>query len=187
MTSMERLDDLTGRGPAGSPADTTADGPEARPPGGLPDDLAAATARLHAWHAVADGPPGADVAGRPGPDHPGPEGPDPDGPQGPGPGELADRLRARRAAGRSARHVAAAYAATHGHPLDEGDDASGRRRWGLGLRTAVVASVVVLVLALGVSVVAFLQPDDVVTLAGAERQPAGAASTEPSAEADGPD
>lgn len=91
--------------------------------------------------------------------------------------ELADRLRARR----SARHVAAAYTAAHGHPVDGHDD-GGPRRWSIGLRAAVVASVAVLLVAVVVAVVATARPDDVITLAGASASSAAsAASVGPSA------
>jgi len=160
--------------------------------GGEPSALDEAAARLAAWHAVRgaaaagtgegwDAAVGLPTQGR---DAAPPSGPDEDD-------ELAARLRARR----SARHVAAAYAAAHGHvQLDDGDqvddsDRAGpggsRRRWSLGLRAAVVASVAVLLVAVVVAVVATLRPDDVITLAGADdptasgvaaEGPAGAAS-----------
>ncbi|HWV77832.1 MAG TPA: ComEA family DNA-binding protein [Isoptericola sp.] len=106
---------------------------------------------------------GQDGAGRPTPD---------------GEDELADRLRARR----SARHVAAVYTAAHGHPVDGHDDGAGPRRWSIGLRAAVVASVAVLLVAVVVAVVATARPDDVITLAGASASSAASeASGDPSA------
>ncbi|GAB6938968.1 ComEA family DNA-binding protein [Isoptericola variabilis] len=115
-----------------------------------------------AWPAV-DLAGGQDGAGRPTPD---------------GEDELADRLRARR----SARHVAAAYTAAHGHPVDGHDDGGGPRRWSIGLRAAVVASVAVLLVAVVVAVVATARPDDVITLAGASASSAASqASVGPSA------
>ncbi|GAA1738136.1 hypothetical protein GCM10009809_36550 [Isoptericola hypogeus] len=145
-------------GPPGDLADDPDDGPAA-------DDLAAAASRFRAWHATAAGPALDDVA---------PDGPgvatdgvvgarDPDGTD-----DLAGRLRARREAGRTARHVAAAYSAAHGHPLAADDGADGRRRWSLRLRTAIVAAAAVLLVAVGASVVALLRPDDVITLAGTD-------------------
>ena len=141
--------------------------------------LGEAAARLQAWHALREdsgGPlgddPGRDLRDRSGGGPPlgaapwaGPAGED----------ELADRLRARR----SARHVAAAYTAAHGHPVDGHDDGGGPRRWSIGLRAAVVASVAVLLVALVVAVVATARPDDVVTLADASASsgaPAGPSS-----------
>jgi competence protein ComEA len=87
--------------------------------------------------------------------------------------ELVARLRARR----STSGVAAAYAATHGHPTDPRTE-QGARRWALTGTTAVVA--VVAVLLLGVGVAAFsLRGGDVEPLApvaGSEKTPAGPAS-----------
>ena len=60
--------------------------------------------------------------------------------------ELVARLRARR----STSGVAAAYAATHGHPTDPRAE-QGARRWALTGTTAVVAIVAVLLLGLGVA------------------------------------
>ncbi|MFE5309287.1 ComEA family DNA-binding protein [Isoptericola sp. NPDC056605] len=136
--------------------------------------LGEAAARLRAWHALredAGGPPGRDPGRGPGRD-PGrdhqerPDGGPPVGPPWAAPveeDELADRLRARR----SAQHVAAAYTAAHGHPVDGHDDGGGARRWSIGLRAAVVASVAVLLVAVVVAVVASARPDDVITLADA--------------------
>ncbi|MFI2101937.1 ComEA family DNA-binding protein [Isoptericola sp. NPDC019693] len=95
--------------------------------------------------------------------------------------EVAARLRARR----SARHVAAAYTAAHGHLADRHDDGTGARRWSLALRAAVVASVVVLLVAVVVAVVATARPDDVITLAGGGA-PSSAASSGPSSPSAGP-
>ncbi|MGW8565541.1 ComEA family DNA-binding protein [Isoptericola sp. NPDC055881] len=169
--------------------------PDRRPPTAGPSAaLDDAAARLRAWRAVRE-PPGA-ATGPPGPERapsvesardrvvPGqaagprwePDGgeplPDDDGPADGD--ELGARLRARR----SARHVAAAYAAAHGHPQldDHTDHGGGRRRWSLGLRAAVVASVGVLVVAAVVAALAMMQPDDVVTLAGDDRGAVGTAS-----------
>jgi len=61
--------------------------------------------------------------------------------------ELVARLRARR----STSGVAAAYAATHGHPSDPRAE-QGARRWALTGTTAVVAVVAVLLLGVGVAV-----------------------------------
>jgi len=143
-----------------------ADGvPPAEPDPARASPLDEAAARLQAWHAVRDSgaaPPGAGPA--PG-SRGGPALVDAGGtPEGAGPeeDELAVRLRARR----SAQHVAATYAAAHGHPLADADEGGGRRRWSLGLRAAVVASVVVLLVAVVAAVVATVRPDDVITLAG---------------------
>lgn len=113
-------------------------------------DLDAAAARLHAWHAVARTPPPHD--------HPAVG----SGPRTGGADELAARLRERR----SARHVAAAYSAVHGHPLTAVDDSAPgcRRRWGLGLRAAAAAGAAVLLVAVGAAVVAFGGAGDVVSL-----------------------
>lgn len=56
--------------------------------------------------------------------------------------DLVARLRDRRSAG----HVAAAYAAAHGHPLSP-HDGGHRRRWSLGARPGLAALIAVLLLA----------------------------------------
>ncbi|MEU2199056.1 ComEA family DNA-binding protein [Isoptericola sp. NPDC019482] len=175
-----------------SPPDTAPPtGTVGPPPTRLPEDddragasepvpdraLGEAAARLHAWHALRE-----DSGGDPrhDPDHVRGHGawavPVGDAGVGSvpwgapsGEDELVDRLRARR----SARHVAAAYTAAHGHPVDGHDAGGGARRWSLGLRAAVVASVAVLLVAVVVAVVATARPDDVITLAGA---PSGASA-----------
>ncbi|MFB7799939.1 ComEA family DNA-binding protein [Isoptericola sp. NPDC056134] len=148
--------------------------------------LGEAAARLRAWHALregAGGDRGHDAGHDPGHDAwAGPLGESPVGPASWGAtgddDELADRLRARR----SARHVAAAYTAAHGHPVDGHDDGGGPRRWSIGLRAAVVASVAVLLVAVVAAVVATARPDDVITLADANA-PSGASAgpSQPSA------
>ncbi|MFE5294222.1 ComEA family DNA-binding protein [Isoptericola sp. NPDC056618] len=148
--------------------------------------LGEAAARLRAWHALredAGGDSGHDRG--PDPGHDAWAGPVGEPPVGPAPwgatgdeDELVDRLRARR----SARHVAAAYTAAHGHPVDGHDDGGGPRRWSIGLRAAVVASVAVLLVAVVVAVIATARPDEVITLAGAS-SPSGASAgpSQPSA------
>lgn len=70
---------------------------------------------------------------------------------GAAPAADADDLVARLRARRSASGVAAAYAATHGHPSDPRVE-RGTRRWALTGTTAAVAVVAVLLLGVGVVV-----------------------------------
>ncbi|PFG43656.1 competence protein ComEA [Isoptericola jiangsuensis] len=83
--------------------------------------------------------------------------------------ELADRLRRRR----SAAHVAAAYSAAHGHPLDA--HAAVGRRWALDARTAVAAACALLLVAVVVLGLALWPSggDDLVDLAGHQGGVAG--------------
>jgi competence protein ComEA len=102
--------------------------------------------------------------------------------------DLAERLRARR----SARHVAAAYSAAHGHPLGlagaagEDGDEPGPRRWALGRRAAAVAGTAVLVIALAVAVVALWPRDGVEILASGVEPTAFEAPDAPPRPAPGP-
>jgi competence protein ComEA len=88
--------------------------------------------------------------------------------------ELGARLGARRAAGAAARHAATAYAATHGHVLVE-DDAGLARRWALRGRTALVAAMAVLVVAVGTALAVWPDGGDVEPLSGS---PGGAPGAE---------
>lgn len=74
--------------------------------------------------------------------------------------ELVERLRARRSAG----HVAAAYSAAHGHPVDP-EPPGGRPRWALTGAAGVAAALVLLLLVLGVGAVALWPSEDAVPLA----------------------
>lgn len=88
----------------------------------------------------------------------------------------ADALVARLRARRSTSGVAAAYAATHGHPTDPRAE-QGARRWALTGTTAVVAIVAVLLLGLGVA--AFSLGGDgaepLASVAAGEESPGGSA------------
>lgn len=152
----------TGPSPGALPATHAAPPRDPGDEAGPDDDpaLHEAAARLHAWHALRE----EAVAGAG---------------AAPAEDELTARLRSRQ----SARHVAAAYAAAHGHPLGGHDDGAGPRRWTLGLRAAVVASVVVLLVAVVVAVVASARPDDVITLAEDAAPTAVATSAPPVEEA----
>lgn len=135
-------------------------------------DLDAAAARLHAWHAV--------ERTAPPRDHPAVA-------TGPGTGAADDDLAARLRERRSARHVAAAYSAVHGHPLAAADDSApeGRRRWGLGLRAAAAAGAAVLLVAVGAAVVALGGAGDVVSLGSAGAAASAAPGAAPGPGADG--
>ncbi|MEG3616660.1 helix-hairpin-helix domain-containing protein [Isoptericola haloaureus] len=87
-----------------------------------------------------------------------------------GPDELVERLRARRSGG----HVAAAYSAAHGHPVDDAPD-GGRRRWALAGPVATAAAVVLLALGLVVGGVALWPRQDVAPLG----VPVGGAPADP--------
>lgn len=93
--------------------------------------------------------------------------------------ELVTRLRTRR----SASGVAAAYAAVHGHPTDPRPE-QGARRWALTGTAAVVATVAVLLVGVGVAAFA-LRGDDVEPLMRvAAHEESSAGSVSPSARLD---
>lgn len=133
------------------PAPTRHDSPPAfGPPSIEPSELEDAVARLRAVR---------EAAGARMPDDPADDRLVPDETA-----ELADRLRARRSVG----PVAATYSAAHGHALTVADDGAGRR-WSLRARTAAVAAVVVIALAVGVAAVALRPRAGVEELAPLDR------------------